>query len=263
MIAGSKTTGRGTSYSATRFIRTHRNTSRCFVDRNWVNGFRCVCDSCWTDSYRCFLHSQFHFPILFVLRQCCAFFVCSHRAACVAPICCSTSSLPPCMQILPLVEMFCWWELEEDCSDLRALMGRFDSESDLESHELGRSLLCMLRYDDTGMHRVTLAAAIESTTNLFGLVRQRLAAAGVSIRGLQHQVGMPVPFFYASYLLVAFQTCVTTTCAQRRSGFIIHSRFAVKAELYCLPWCLPAELPVFFTEFRFTQLAKISITSSV
>ena len=42
-----------------------------------------------------------------------------------------------CMQILPLVEMFCRWELQEDCGNLRALMHRFDSESELQSTELG------------------------------------------------------------------------------------------------------------------------------
>jgi hypothetical protein len=55
------------------------------------------------------------------------------------------------MQLLPLVEMYCRWELEEDCSDLNALMRRFDSESVLETHELGRSLLLMLRDEDDGL----------------------------------------------------------------------------------------------------------------
>ena len=56
-----------------------------------------------------------------------------------------------CMQLLPLVEMYCKWELEEDCSNLRELMLRFDSEAELETHELGRSLLHMLRDDDIGL----------------------------------------------------------------------------------------------------------------
>ena len=51
-----------------------------------------------------------------------------------------------CVQLLPLVEMYLKWELEnctkeEDCTNLRALMLRFDSETELESNELGRSLL--------------------------------------------------------------------------------------------------------------------------
>jgi hypothetical protein len=46
--------------------------------------------------------------------------------------------------------MYCKWELEEDCSNLWALMLRFDSEADLETHDLGRSLLLMLRSDGPG-----------------------------------------------------------------------------------------------------------------
>ena len=56
-----------------------------------------------------------------------------------------------CMHILPLVEMYCRWELQEDCSDLGALMVRFDSESELESNALGRSLLRMIRDDDNAL----------------------------------------------------------------------------------------------------------------
>jgi hypothetical protein len=46
-----------------------------------------------------------------------------------------------CMQLRPFVEMYCKWELEEECSNLQALMLRVDSEQELELHELGRSLL--------------------------------------------------------------------------------------------------------------------------
>lgn len=55
------------------------------------------------------------------------------------------------MQLLPLVEMYCKWELKEDCSNLQELMLQFDSEAELETHELGRSLLHMLRDDDIGL----------------------------------------------------------------------------------------------------------------
>ena len=201
MIAGSKTTGRGTSYFATRFIRTHMNTSRCFVNRNWVSGFRGDCDSFLVGSYQCFLQPQVHFPIFFFLRQCYAFlFVPTGQLVwqryATLPLPSHHAIRNTCMQILPLVEMFCKWELAEDCSDLRALMRRFDSEADLESHELGRSLLCMLHDDDMGMHGFSPAVAIASPANPFDLVRERLAAAGMAIRGLQHQVGKPSIFFY-------------------------------------------------------------------
>ena len=43
-----------------------------------------------------------------------------------------------CTQLFPLVEMYYKWELQEDCSDLRALMLRFDSEIELEAHDTTR-----------------------------------------------------------------------------------------------------------------------------
>lgn len=136
----------------------------------------------------------------FVLRHCCALLfvhtgqlVWRRYAALLLPSHHAIRST--CIQILPLVKMFCKWELEEDCSDLRALMRRFDSESDLESHELGRSLLCMLHDDDMGMHSFPPAVAIASPANPFDLVRERLAATNMAIRGLQHQVGKPTTFF--------------------------------------------------------------------
>ena len=48
--------------------------------------------------------------------------------------------------------MFCKYELQEDCSDLRALMLRFDGERALETDELGRAMLQMLRDDEIGFH---------------------------------------------------------------------------------------------------------------
>ena len=92
------------------------------------------------------------------------------------------------MQLLPLVEMYCKWVLEEDCTDLRALMLRFDSEQDLESHELGRSLLCMLRDDDIGLHMLQSRMPVQDMRNPFDLLRERLAAAAVAIRDLHGQV---------------------------------------------------------------------------
>ena len=93
-----------------------------------------------------------------------------------------------CMQLLPLVEMFCKWELLEDCSDLGALMHRFDSETELESHELGRSLLYMIRNDDAALphgfrHEPTLVPG-----NPFSVLRERLAAVDLAIHCLHPQV---------------------------------------------------------------------------
>ena len=93
-----------------------------------------------------------------------------------------------CMQLLPLVEMYCKWELEEDCTDLCALMVRFDSEVELESHELGRSLLFMVRDDAAGLDILPRSDPLESVANPFDVIRERLAAAGHAICGLHQQV---------------------------------------------------------------------------
>ena len=100
-----------------------------------------------------------------------------------------------CMQLLPLVEMYCKWELEEDCSDLQALMFRFDSEVELESHALGRSLLFMVKDDGCGIDSVPRQVPITAPTDPFRQFRERLAAAGSAIRELQQQV-LPYPHLF-------------------------------------------------------------------
>ena len=100
-----------------------------------------------------------------------------------------------CMQLLPLVEMYCKWVLEEDCTNLHGLMCRFDSELELESHELGRSLLFMIRDDDVGLISTPLPAPVQVVDNPFNDVRERLAAAAMAIRELHPQVPMLVLLF--------------------------------------------------------------------
>ena len=92
------------------------------------------------------------------------------------------------MQILPLVEMFCRWELQEDCSNLRTLMHRFDCEEELQSHELGRSLLCMLENDDVGFGDLYREAKHTVHADPFADLRHRLAAVGATIENLHPQV---------------------------------------------------------------------------
>ena len=92
------------------------------------------------------------------------------------------------MELLPIVEMYCRWELQEECSDLEALMLRFDSVSELESHELGRSLLCMVRDDDAGFVGFPIHAQAVHRANPFDAIRHRLAAVDVAIQGLHAQV---------------------------------------------------------------------------
>jgi hypothetical protein len=93
-----------------------------------------------------------------------------------------------CTQLLPLVEMYCKWELQEDCSNLQSLMVRFDSERELQSHELGRSLLFMIRDDESGFETVPRSIGLIAPTNPFDALRERLAAADLAIRGLHAQV---------------------------------------------------------------------------
>jgi hypothetical protein len=93
-----------------------------------------------------------------------------------------------CMQLLPLVEMYCRWELQEDCSDLEALMHRYDSEIELETHKLGRSLLLMLRNDDVRFDCLARRVDIKAHANPIDVVRERLAATAMAIEDLHMQV---------------------------------------------------------------------------
>lgn len=92
------------------------------------------------------------------------------------------------MRLLPLLEMFCKWKLQDDCTNLRALMARFDSESDLQSTELGRSLLAMIQDDDDGLYNLPHLATIDSPVNPFSVVRERLASVDLAMRGLHPYV---------------------------------------------------------------------------
>ena len=80
--------------------------------------------------------------------------------------------------------MFCKWELQEDCSDLRAT----DSEAVMESHELGRSLLFMVGHEDVGFDSLPHLSPVEPRINPFEVVRERLAAVDLALHGLHPQV---------------------------------------------------------------------------
>ena len=92
------------------------------------------------------------------------------------------------MQLLPILEMYCRWELEEDCTDLESLMFRFDSKEELESHELGRSLLYMVRDVETEFDNYPRHARAVERANPFEDIRHRLAAVDAAIHGLHAQV---------------------------------------------------------------------------
>ena len=123
------------------------------------------------------------------------------------------------MELLPLVEMFCRWELLEDCNDLQGLLERLDSEAELETHELGRALLFMIRNDEsslpTSSPRVHPGPPADNAADPFESVRERLAAVHSAIRTLQPQVlGFLGYSGFCAYLwefLCAF-SCVPVLC---------------------------------------------------
>ena len=92
------------------------------------------------------------------------------------------------MQLLPFVEMFCRYELQDDCSDLRALMLRFDDEVHLQSHELGRALLSMIGSEGAELECLPRSLPIPPRPNPFQGVRERLALAALAIQELNAQV---------------------------------------------------------------------------
>lgn len=100
-----------------------------------------------------------------------------------------------CMELLPLLEMYYRWELEEDCGNLRTLMVRFDSEASLEMHELGRSLLLMIRDDDIGLQFPPTHQESVAPSNPFDAIRGRLAAVDLAFQSLHAQVNAHVGSF--------------------------------------------------------------------
>jgi len=88
---------------------------------------------------------------------------------------------------MPVVEMYCRYELQEECSNLQALMLRFDDERELQSHELGRSLLFMIRDDEAGLESLYRRSHTAAPQNPFDAVRAGLAAVDLAFVGLRPQ----------------------------------------------------------------------------
>ena len=112
-------------------------------------------------------------------------------------------SIPPshhairatCVKLLPLLEMFCRWELQEDRNNIWQLMLRFDSEAALETHVLGRSLFLMVRDDDVGLEILPPHQNTVSPVNPFDAIRARLAEVDVALQTLHAQVQLNVDYF--------------------------------------------------------------------
>ena len=192
MLVGWLTTGKATNFFATRTTRIQENMRPNSGNQNWVCGLKpspgliYALLPCWFSHH---MGLCFHLgSLLVVLRIYCISGQIVWRRLCELPPPSHHVIRGTCMQLLPLVEMYCKWELEEDCTNLRSLMHRFDSEAALESHALGQSLLSMLHDDDVRFETFPVQVPFAVRPNPFDAVRERLAVAASAIRGLHAQV---------------------------------------------------------------------------
>lgn len=74
-------------------------------------------------------------------------------------------------------------------------MLRFDNEFELESNDLGRSLLRMIREEDSTLPCTDSYLSPRVSSNPFSALRERLSAVDLAIRGLRPQV-QPHPFVF-------------------------------------------------------------------
>ena len=74
-------------------------------------------------------------------------------------------------------------------------MLRLDSEQELESHELGRSFLFMVREDDAGFESFPQHDNLINQSSPFDVVRERLAAIDLAFRELQLHVHVVIALF--------------------------------------------------------------------
>ena len=81
-------------------------------------------------------------------------------------------------------------------------MLRFDSELELSSHDLGRSLLCMLRSDNVEDQSLPRHIDLPVRANPFAGVVDRLQAAAMAIRDLHAQVHL-LSVSNSTFLLVS------------------------------------------------------------
>ena len=94
-----------------------------------------------------------------------------------------------CAQLLPLIDMYCKYVLQEDTTNLWGLMLRYDCEADLASHDLGRSMLAMVRDDDDGGPRILPPRVhITAPVSPFDAIRSTLAAMDAALQTMRPQV---------------------------------------------------------------------------
>ena len=94
-----------------------------------------------------------------------------------------------CVQILPLIDMYCKYVLQEDNTNLWGLMVRYDCEADLASHNLGRSMLAMIHDDyDEAPQIVPPRVHRPTSVSPFDAIRSTLAAMDVALQTMRPQV---------------------------------------------------------------------------
>ena len=105
-------------------------------------------------------------------------------------------------------------------------MRRFDSEAHLESHELGRSLLFMVRDDGDGLDSLPRLSPINQPLDPFSVVRERLAAVDFALHGLHPQV-------HPLSGLVSISTMISDIDFHIDVGLTCTMHFCVDTEAYC------------------------------
>lgn len=94
-------------------------------------------------------------------------------------------------------------------------MRRFDSEIELESHALGRSLLLLVRDGDSdaGLEHLSRRTHIVAPANPFDALRARLATVDIAIRGLHAQVQFTIGFYRTCELVNNNKLALRVTCS--------------------------------------------------
>jgi hypothetical protein len=192
MFAGWRIIGKVTSSSATLTTRTRCDMSPNLGPPNWVsvyvNFFGCNESLVCVEILRFILWVHLFFGFSWATQWLWLSGQLVWRRLAQLHLPSRHTVVTTCTGLLPLLEMFLKWELQEDCTDLGALMRRFDSEAQLESHELGRSLLFMVRDDVVGIDSLPRLSPIDPPINPFNVVRERLAAVDFALNGLHPQV---------------------------------------------------------------------------
>lgn len=91
------------------------------------------------------------------------------------------------------------------------MMLRFDTEASLEMHELGRSLLLMIRDDDIGTQFAQAQQQFVAPVDPFAAIRGRLAAVDLTFQSLHAQVHAHVDGFPS--VAAAQMRCVSPATA--------------------------------------------------